>query len=461
MKIVVVGYGKIGHALVQQLANEGHDIVVIDKKERVLNDSQEEFDIGIVNGNGAVVEIQREAGVAKADLLIAVSSSDEINLLSCTVAKMLGCKRTIARVRNPEYDQNIDFLRGKLSLARAINPEKETAREISRLLQYPQFTQRNSFANGRVELVQFRLNKNSYLAGRSLENISSDWNNKVLVCAVEREGEVTIPSGSFKLEMGDKITIAVDSKRRSDVLHNLLSASYINISKVMIVGGSRIAMYLASRLTADNIAVTLIENDHKRCEYLSEVLPKSTIINGDGTSQTLLLEEGIKNNDAIVTLTGIDEENIIISIFANSIGIKKTITKINRVEYTNVLSTVGIDTIVSPKDLTANQIVCYVRAMDNKIYNDENSEGTVETLYKIIDGKAEGLGFTVSSEANYTGIPLSKLSVKCNILIASIIRKNKVIIPKGSDHLEVGDSVVIVNAAVNKVSNLKEIFNKK
>lgn len=458
MKIVIVGGGKVGYVLVQQLSKEGHDIVLIDKRTKVLHDSQEVLDVAIVNGNGAAVNIQREAGVQDSDLLIAVTSGDEVNLMCCVVAKMLGCSHTIARVRNPEYDQQISFLKENLGLSMAINPEKLTAQETLRLLQFPSFLKRDSFANGRVELVEFKLEEANPLVGRSLGNISNIWTKDALICAVERDAEVTIPSGAFSLEAGDKLTIASDATKLGHLLHNVLKVNHAKITKVMIVGGSKIAAYLASVLTATHVEVTLIENDYDRCMELSQIVPQATIINGDGTSQSLLLSEGIEQVDALVTLTGIDEENLIISMFANSLGIPKSITKINRIEYMEVFSKMGIDTIVSPKNLTANQIIRYVRAM-SATDRTNNGVGAVETLYKIVGGKAEALGFTADKEMKYLNIPFSNLPIKPNILIASIMRNNHVIIPKGNDCIQAGDSVVVVTTSNQTVANLSDIFH--
>lgn len=459
MKIVVVGFGKIGYELVQQLSKEGHDIVVIDKQSKILHKAQEDFDVAIVAGNGVVIDIQKEAGVPEANLMIAATPSDEINLLCCTMAKKSGCKHTIARVRNPEYDQQVGLWKEKLGLSRAINPEKETAREILRLLQFPSFLRRDAFGNGRVELVEFKLGPNNTLNGRTLEQISRKWSKQALICTDDRDGEVTIPYGGFELQEGDKLTIAVDSGRITQLLHNILATNEPKISKVMIIGGSRITIYLASLLLETNVDVTIIENDAKRCLYLSEILSEAMIIHGDGTSQRLLLEEGIEEMDAVVSLTGIDEENIIISMFANNLKVTKTITKINRIEYTESFSKMGIDTIVSPRSITANQIVGYVRAMNNRTYRRSDSCNGVETLYKIVDGKAEALSFTIDKGIKQLDTPLSQLSIRKNILIASIIREGKVIIPGGDDHLEIDDAVVVVVTDHKTISTIEDIFS--
>lgn len=451
MKIVIVGDGKVGFTLTKLLSKEGHDLVVIDSNSAVLRESQEMLDVAVVMGNGACVEVQRDADVQHSDVLIAATSSDEINLLCCMVARKLGCRSTIARVRNPAYDMQLRLLKEELGLSLSINPERAAAREIFRILKLPSFLKRDSFAKGRVELVELKLKHDNILVGKRLSELSSLGRLNALICAVDRDGKITIPSGSFELREGDKITIAADTTE----LVNLLRLLHVGVQKaqnVMIVGGSRIAEYLAAMLLRAHVHVTIIEKDRARCEVLSETLPDAFIIHGDGSQQDLLLSEGIRQTDALVTLTGIDEENLIISMFANYIGVPKTITKINRTEYSEVFADKGIDTIVSPKLLTADEIVSYVRAMNNTY------GGSVVTLYRIAGGRAEALEFFIKNDTPYLNIPLSKLALKPNILIASIIRARKVILPKGSDSMQKGDTVVVVAPAEQVISDLKDIF---
>lgn len=451
MKIVIIGDGKVGFALTKLLAQEGHDLVVIDSNSSVLRQAQEMFDIAVVSGNGACVEVQQSADVQHSDIVIAATSSDEINLLCCMVARKLGCKSTIARVREPAYDTQLRLLKDELGLSMSINPERAAAREIFRLLQFPSFLKRDSFAKGRVELVEFKLRHDSALVDKKLAELTGLGKLNVLICTVDRDGEITIPSGSFTLREGDKITIAADAAGLAALLRKL-NVIVHKTQSVMIVGGGRIAEYLAGLLLRAHVHVTIIEKQRARCEQLSEQLENAFIIHGDGAQQELLLAEGLKQTDALVTLTGIDEENLIISMFANYMGVPKTITKINRTEYREVFADKGIDTIVSPKMITADEIVSYVRAMDN------TAGGSVVTLYHIAGGKAEAVEFFIKNDAPYLNVPLSQLRLKPNILIASIIRARRVILPKGGDSMQKGDAVVVITPANRAVYNLRDIF---
>ncbi|MBQ6691944.1 MAG: Trk system potassium transporter TrkA [Clostridia bacterium] len=451
MKIVIVGDGKVGYTLTKRLSEEGHDIVVIDRDRNVLLQSQEMLDVAVVDGNGASVEVQLEAGVATSDLLIAATSGDEINLLCCVVARKLGCRHTIARVRNPEYDQQIGFLKDELGLSMVINPEKQAALEIFRLLQFPTFLKRDSFAKGSVELVELKIKEGNVLAGKRLDQFRTLANVNALVCAVDRGDTITIPKGNFTLQVGDKITIAADAGDLVKLIKNL-GVYTPKAQHVMIIGGSRTAKYLAQRLIRSKAKLTIIEKDKDRCLALSEDLPEATVVHGNGTVQELLLEEGIAKMDAVVTLTGMDEENLIVSMFADYLGVPKSVTKINRTEYNNVYESRGIDSTVSPKLLTADGIIRYVRAMD------DTTGMSAVTLYRIVDEQAEALEFTVKNETNYTNTPLMKLRMKPNILIASIIRQRKVIIPSGQDEIKKGDNVIIVTTADHTVSELRDIF---
>ncbi|MDR1619411.1 MAG: Trk system potassium transporter TrkA [Clostridiales bacterium] len=455
MKIVIVGDGKVGYALTHELANEGHDVVVIDNNPNVLKKSQEALDVAVVEGNGANVDVQREADVPISDILIAATSRDEVNLLCCMTARKLGCKNTIARVRNPEYDQNLRLLKEELGLSLHINPERTAAKEIFRLLQYPSFLKRDSFAKGRVELVELKLKDENMLAGKQLLEMNKLGFGQLnaLVCTVDRGGDVTIPSGSFRLMEGDKITIAADATELAKLLR-LLHVDNHATQSVMIIGGGRISVYLALLLARARVQITIIEKSRERCERLCELIPDAMVINGDGTAQDLLLAEGLESTGALVTLTDMDEENLIISMFGNFMGVPKTITKINRTEYTAVFEEKGIDTIVSPKQLTADEIISYVRAIGN------TSGGSIVTLYRIMDGEAEAIEFFIQydCEASYLHVSLQELRLKPNILIAAIIRARKVIIPKGGDYMQKGDTVVVIVAASMGVSDIKDIF---
>ncbi len=458
MKVVVVGGGKVGQLLTQLLVEENHDVVVIDNREDILELIQTNYDVAVVHGNGATVEVQSEAGVEESDLVIAATSSDEVNLLCCVVANMLGSTHTVARVRNPEYDHQIEFLRQKLGLDIALNPEKATAREIFRILQYPSFLKRDSFAQGRVELVEIKIPEDSELVGKKLMESKDILRVNALICVVDRAGDVFIPDGNFVLQAGDHIMVAADGTRLLNLMRSL-KITKKPIHNVMIIGGGSISLYLAHLLEKSRAAVTIVEMDREKCEELSAELPKSTIIHGNGTDQELLLSEGIRDMDAVITLTGMDEENMIISMFANSLDVPKTVTKINRTEYIGVLGKAGIDTTVSPKLLVANEIMRYVRT----IYHDESQiscdlTGKIETLYRLAHGKAEALGFTVPQDGSYQGKTLMELKLKPNVLIASIIRDYQVIIPKGSDCLMPGDSIVVVTTSDQAIIRLTDIF---
>lgn len=451
MKIVVIGDGKVGFVLTKQLSQEGHDVVVIDRQPNVLRTLQEKIDVAVITGNGASVEIQRQAGVPSADLLIAATSSDEVNLLCGLVAHKLGCKNTIARVRNPEYDEQMSLLKKDFGLSFTVNPEKSAAREIYRLLQYPSFLKRDSFAGGRAEIVEIKLTEGSKLIGRRLDKLGDLIKVSSLICTVERGGKAFIPSGSFELSKDDKLSVAVATTELRTLIQQY-GIKTPRIGRVLIIGGSRVAAYLAKLLIDAKVSVSIIEKDMNRCEELYEMLPTAQIINGDGTSQELLIDEGIAEAEAIVTLTGRDEDNLLVSMFANSQGVRKTITKINRLEYTDVFSNMGIDTIVSPKLLTANEIVRYVRSVG------ASRTGGVETLYRIAGSKAEALGFTVPEKGAFLGVPFYKLQLKPNILIASIVRHRKVIIPKGNDYLSAGDSIVVIANSERAIADLSDIF---
>ncbi len=454
MKISIVGEGKVGYTLSEQLSKEGHDVVIIDNNPVVLEKSQSLLDVMVVTGNGASMDVQRAAGVSDCDLLIAATSSDEVNLLCCITARKLGCKHTIARVRNPEYDAQLVELKDDLGLSMTINPERAAALEISRLLQFPSFLKRDAFYKSHVEMVEIKIAANSPLRGLNLIQLPPLMKATALVCAVDRNGDITIPSGRFVIEEGDKITIAASTKDLVKLI-KLLGIEQQKIHSVIIIGGGRISNYLARELIAGHISVKIFEEKIDRCKLLAEALPSALIIHGDGTNQELLIEEGIESVDAFVTLTGMDEENIILSLYAKHMGVKKTITKVNHDSYTQLFSDKGVDSIVSPKQLTASLIVRYVRAMAN------TGLGSVQTLHRIVGGKVEALEFVVNADTKHLGMPLAKLKIKPNILIASINRKGTVIIPKGADCLQQDDSIIVVTLAKGQpILDLNDIFKE-
>lgn len=451
MKIVIVGDGKVGSALTVQLSKEGHDVVVIDSNKMVLQEAQAFLDVSVVHGNGATVKTQKLANVQNSDLLIAATSADEINLLCCIMAKTLGCKQTVARVRNPEYYNQLAAVKDELGLSLMINPEFSTAHEIFRLLQFPSFLKRDSFAKGRVEIVEVELRDGNPLIGRSLHELPKLVKVKVLVCAVERGAEVFIPDGHFVLQKGDRLSFTASSSDLAKLIRNL-GLTQKKVKDVMIIGGSRIAFYLAEYLLRAGVAVKLIEIDEARCNELADMLPKATIIHADGSDKSVLDSEGLRQTDAVVTLTDIDEENLIISMYANYLGTYKVITKINRTEFSEVLSDKGINCVVSLKDLCTSDIVRYVRAMGN------SNADSVITLHRIVDDRVEALEFRADAKLPHIGKKLSAVKLKPNILIACLTRKGRIIIPQGSDTIEADDTVIVVAPSDKIINNLSDIF---
>lgn len=451
MQIVIVGDGKVGLTLTQMLTAEDHDVTVVDSNPKVLERMQEECDAMAVHGHGASRAVLAEAGAGEADVLIAATSSDEVNLLSCLVAKKLGCGSTIARVRSPAYTEDINLLREELGLTFAINPEEACAHEAFRLLQFPSFLGREQFSQGRVEIVRFKIKEGSPLADVPLYDLYTAARVRVLVCAVSREGEVTIPHGSFVLRSGDDIYVTAASVDLAAHIKNL-GLGNRRITQVTIVGGSLLGLYLTQLLLKSGVGVKLIERDPARCEFLSERLPDADIVEGDGTDRDILLSEGIDRSDAIVTLTGIDEENIVLSLYAKQMGMQVAITKSNRTQYADLLRTMGVDTVISPKMNCAEEIVRYVRAMDNSI------GGQMLTLHQIAGGKAEAMEFNADDTTRGLGIPLATLRLKKGLLIACITRKGETIIPGGKTVIQSGDLVVVVAAAGHNVFDLSDIL---
>ena len=451
MKIVIIGDGKVGHKLSAQLSEENYDVVLIDQNEGKLKEALNKLDIFCITGNGVDIEVQKEADVPHADLVIACASTDELNMLSCLLAKRLGAKHTIARVRNPIYYQQIGLLKEDLHLSMAVNPELTAATEIARVLLFPATSKVETFMKGRVELVEFVLRNESVLSGLTLAEVYQKFQIKILVCAVKRENEVYIPDGDFVLKEGDKLHIAAGHKELENFF-KALGRKKNRIKKVMICGGGHVCFYLASQLIRAGMQVKIVERDQKRCEHLCELLPKATIIHGDAADQDLLLEEGIAEADAMVALTGMDEENIIMALFAKTQGVEKIVAKVNEDSRARMVEGMGIDSIVSAKSVTADAIMSYVRARNNSF-----SSANVETIYRLLDGKVEALEFIIKKECEFTNIPLKNLPTKKNHLIACIGRKRKVIIPNGEDHLVVGDSVVEI-AKDHIIKNFSDIL---
>lgn len=386
MKIVVIGCGTIGKTVIKHVSKEGHSIIAIDDDKKVIEELIEKFDILGIVGNGASLDIQEEARTKDADLVVAVTSSDETNILACLVAKRLGAKSTIARVRNPEYLRQTEIMKEDLGLTMIVNPEQETADEIVNLIDLPSLLKVEHFARGKVMLVEILVEENSKLIDETLITLAKKINTKFLICAVQRGNEVIIPNGNFKIEKGDRISVTADTQLIAELLKemNLISEPLKNI---LIIGGGKIAYYLAKTLISKKYKVKLIENNEERAVELAESLPKATIICGDGTDHDLLVEEGIETTDSCIALTNIDEENIIISMYAKKLKLPKVIAKIKRSSFLGMLNDLGIVNAVSPQDIVASKIVSYIRAISNK------KGSNVLTLYKLVNNQVEALEF--------------------------------------------------------------------
>ena len=445
MRIVIVGAGKVGWALTQNLAAK-NDVIVIDQNQNLIDNIINVYDVMGVCGNGASYEVQKEAGAAKADLLIATAASDEINIVACLVAKKLGVPHTIARIRNPEYEKQLRFMREDLGLSMVINPEKATAREIARVLRFPTAMKMESFSKGRLELVEYRLPEGSMLHGIKLSDLYKNIRVRVLICAVTRKNETIIPSGDFVLQSGDKISVT-STPASLEQFFRQLGVFRKKASSVMIVGASKMCYYLAQQLIEMGMAVKIIDRDEQRCVRMGELLPKAMLIVGDGTDSELLEEEGIDEVDAFVALTGMDEANILMAISASKrVEDCKVVVKINRPSLVALVSDESmVDSVVSTGTVTAELILQYVRAM-------QNAEGArIKTLHRIVDEKVEALEFSVTDgTASYIGVPLKNLKLRSGILLAGIVRENgQIIIPSGNDALRAGDDVIVVTTDTN------------
>lgn len=453
MKIVISGCGKIGSTIISSLVAEEHDIVAIDNNPAVITELTNVYDVMGICGNGVDSDILVEAGVANADLFVAVAASDELNMLSCFLARKLGAKYTVARIRSPEYNDNsLGFMKNHLELSLTINPERLAAHELFNILKFPSAVKIESFSRRYLEIIQIRLKDNSLLDGVKLSDIRAKFNAKVLVCCIQRDDEVFIPNGNFVLHSGDKIGITA-THTEFQKLFKALGQMQKQAKSVMLLGGGRVSYYLADMLNNIGTSVKIIDKDEKVCEMLSELLPKSTIIQGDGAQQEILLEEGLQSTDAFISLTGMDEENILVSIFASSNDVPKVIAKVNRDELIPMAEKLGLDSIISPKKLVSDVIVSYARALQNSMGSN------VETLYKMMDDKAEALEFNVKDDPSLTDIPLKDLNIKKNILIGGIIRNRKTIIPGGNDVILNGDKVVVI-AADHRLQDLSDILDK-
>ena len=451
MRIVIVGCGKVGIELVQNLVAEEHDIIVVDSNRQILEEMNNRYDVMCVCGNGADSDVLAEATADKADLFIAVTDSDELNMLSCFFAKKMGAEHTVARIRKTDYnDKSLTFMKQTLELSMSINPEYRAAQELYNILKMPSAVKIENFSSGNFEMIELKLKPDSRLHGLTLSEIRGKFKANFLVCSVQRDGRVFIPSGNFKLQGGDKIGVTANPTEMLKFLKEL-DLIQKQTKNVIILGGSRIAYYLARKLVDAGNDVKIIEQNLERCEEISEILPSVSVIHADGSQQEVLLEEGIERTDAFVALTGIDEENILISYFAQKKGVPKVITKVNREELASIADNMEINCVVSPKKIIANILTRYARAI-------ENSMGSkVETLYRLMDSNIEALEFVVRPDFIGVQTPLKKLEFKDQILIAGIIRGRTAIIPAGDDVILPGDKVIVI-AGHRKLQDLSDIM---
>lgn len=439
VKIIVVGAGKIGSSLTAQLIRE-HRVTVIDQEPKLIENIINVYDVMGICGNGASYEVQKAAEVGKADLLIATTSSDEINILACLVAKKLGVAHTIARIRNPEYETQLRFMRHELGLTMSVNPEKATAHEIARILRFPAAMKLESFSKGRLELVEYRIPEASALNGMRLPELRQNIRAQVLVCAVSRKGETIIPAGDFALQAGDQIYVTAAPDQLS-AFFRYLGVFRRKASDVMIVGAGKMCYYLAEELLHMGMRVKIIDRDEALCVRISEQLPRALVIAGDGTDSELLAEEGIDTTDAFVALTGLDEANILMSMCASRRARQcKVVAKINRRSLTDLVSSEGmIDSVVSARDVTTELIVQYVRAMESA------GGAKIKTLHRLVGGAVEALEFHVDEQMPLVNIPLKELKLKSGVLVAGIVRETgEILIPGGGDAIRRGDDVIVV-----------------
>lgn len=451
MKILIAGSGQVGRSLVRQLSAEGYDLTVIDSQPQVLERMVEQYDVMAVHGNCASMETLRAAGVSDADLLITATGSDELNLLCSMTAHGMNPKiHTIARIRNPEYTEQVYSMRDVFGLSMTFNPERQAAVEIERLLKYPGFLKRDSFAKGRVEIVELRIEEGSKLCDVPLSGLNSIVRCKVLVCAVLRDGQSVTPNGNFVLRVGDKIFVTASTENLSLLLKNLGIVTH-KVRRVILAGGGRVGYYLAEALEDEAMRVTVIEKNPERATQLADLLPKANIICGDAASQRLLEREGLSSCDALITLTDQDELNVIVSMYGNTCGIPQIVTKLDYVNDTKILDKLPVGSVISPRTLCCSSIVRYVRAM-------QKQAGAAITIHSIADGQAEAMEFLVDETTEYCGIPLKEIRLKKNILIASIIRRGENKLPNGSSTFRVGDTLIVVASGHEVILQLNDIF---
>lgn len=454
MRIIIVGCGKVGYRVAENLSAENHDITVIDTLETAINNASNSLDVLCIKGNGASIRVLKSAGVERADLIIAATGRDEVNMVCCLTAKKLGAKYTVARIRDYEYAAELSELSEKMDIDMVINPESATALQISRLVRFPQAFDVESFFGGKVELAGFRVSENDMIVGEPLHQVRKKLGNlSILFCAVERNGETIIPNGSTVLQSGDKVYV-ISEVTTIVKFFRAIGKITQKIKNVFMIGGSRISIYLCQLLEAMNISVTLVERDHKKCVALCEILPNTLVINGDGTDHELLTTENIKNAGAFIALTSDDEDNLITSIYVKQLGVPKVIAKISRQNYYTILNGLALDTAINPPAITAYAMLRSVRALSN-------AHGSqMQALYKIANESAEAMEFIIGKNTKNLRTPLKDLqhNLRDGILIAAINRNHKFFIPGGNDYLDIGDSVIIIAKGLI-ISDINDIYN--
>lgn len=450
MNIIIIGDGKVGYSLAENLSNEGNNVKIIDKDPEALRKANEYLDVMCIKGNGVSTKVLMEAGISECDLLIAATASDEMNMVCCLTGKKLGANHTIARIRDPEYADELTLLKKELGLNLVFNPERAAAREIARMLRFPKAMNVEVFAKGRVEMVEIRVTESMPIAGMLVRDISAKISPSILIGAVSRNNEVIIPKGSFRVEADDTIHVVGRMNNISGFLKQI-GLYHQRLKNVMIIGGGRIAYYLTKALEETGMRVKIIESDQDRCIALSELLPHAIIINGDGSDDSVLQSENLSEMGAFISLTGRDEDNFMTALLAEQAGVPKVVAKINRSNYIGVIKNAGIDSVINPGQITTNLILRYVRGMKNALGN------PIESLYRIVDNQAEAIEFTVNENIRLLDVPLKNLKLIEGVLVAVLVRKNDIIIPHGDDVIQLGDSVILISKD-KKVTSLNDII---
>lgn len=450
MKIIIVGCGNVGRTLAEQLCKENHDITVIDNRGKMVESVANAYDVMGITGNGASHSVQVEAGVGSADLLVAVTGSDELNLLCCLIAKKAGGCNTIARVSNPVYSQEIGFIKEELGLSMIVNPQLASAREMARILKFPSALQVDTFVRSRVEIVNYKLEEGNPLCDMALKDISSKFKSDVIISVVERGDEMFTPGGDFVLRQKDIISVIGNGDNTAKFFKKM-GAQTSAAKSVLIIGGGRTCIFLAKILIQMGVKVRIIENDLDQCEMLTEMLPKAMVIHGDATDKELLLEEGLESVDAVITNTNFDEENIMLSLYAKSVSNAKVITKVHRIAYDEIIDSLEVGSIVYPKHITASMIIKYVRAMKNGMGSN------IETLHRLNDNKVEALEFRTHMDSPIVNIPLKDLKLRNDVIIGCISHRGTVEIPNGDSVIKPGDNVIIVTTSTG-ISDVKDIL---